>query len=261
MEAFAELAYSVQPLYEVVRQAKKIESNIFEASNSKENYASTMDQLILNMKELIEDKTKIHLEQLATKSILDSMDKRIKQIKEETEMKGRSINIDNINYIINNENDEEDVKRIKEILQIEERLLKESWQKYIDEQMGRLHQQRQMHSERLRLSIQNMQLNQQQNGLNRFVSVHKTTDVVKGQKILTIEEQLLKRIMAKIINTKYETSTICSESTKTTNLSSSGSSYSMVGAEVWVGSKPSFIPSKIGFAVPLLHLHPLSELQ
>ncbi|CAJ0878356.1 8407_t:CDS:2 [Entrophospora sp. SA101] len=148
MEAFAELAYSVQPLYEVVRQAKKIESNIFEASNSKE---------------LIEDKTKIHLEQLATKSILDSMDKRIKQIKEETEMKGRSINIDNINYIINNENDEEDVKRIKEILQIEERLLKESWQKYIDEQMGRLHQQRQMHSERLRLSIQNMQLNQQQN--------------------------------------------------------------------------------------------------
>ncbi|CAJ0754361.1 16537_t:CDS:1, partial [Entrophospora sp. SA101] len=65
--------------------------------------------------------------------------------------------------------------------------------------------------------------------------------------------------MAKIINTKYETSTICSESTKTTNLSSSGSSYSMVGAEVWVGSKPSFIPSKIGFAVPLLHLHPLSS--
>nr|CAG8546777.1 8557_t:CDS:2 [Entrophospora candida]CAG8560405.1 11862_t:CDS:2 [Entrophospora candida] len=143
----AELAYSVQPLYEVVKQAKKIESNIFEASNSKENYASTMDQLILNMKELIEDKTKIHLEQLATKSILDSMDKRIKQIKEETEMKGRSINIDNINYIINNENDEEDVKRIKEILQIEERLLKELWQKYIDEQMSRLHQQRQMHSE------------------------------------------------------------------------------------------------------------------
>ncbi|CAJ0750706.1 5416_t:CDS:2 [Entrophospora sp. SA101] len=126
----AELAYSVQPLYEVVRQAKKIESNIFEASNSKENYASTMDQLILNMKELIEDKTKIHLEQLATKSILDSMDKRIKQIKEETEMKGRSINIDNINYIINNENDEEDVKRIKEILQIEERLLKESSSSY-----------------------------------------------------------------------------------------------------------------------------------